>query len=88
MTCTRYPYSAHVTFPDGTSDDYDRWSNEATHAVVGRDRDGLTKSERLIVAEWCTDPEAARTCAEQWLARYGGEWTVVPVTYTTPGNLH
>jgi hypothetical protein len=87
MPRTQYPYLAHITFPDGTTRSFDRWGDGATFAVVGRDRVGLRRDEPLFVAEWRSGlEEYAQEEAARWLAGYGGEWFVVPVTYTSPGN--
>lgn len=89
-THTRYPFSAHVPFPDGTTHDFDRWGDSATFAIVGRDKVGKRNGEPFTVAQMCNGTREFTELAAKrdWLDRFGGEWSVVPVTHTSPGNLY
>lgn len=88
MPRTHYPYLAHLTYPDGTAHTFNRWGDTATFAVVGRDMTGVRRGEPIELTQWLRGTaESAQANAAQQLDDFGGEWFVVPVTYTSPGGL-
>jgi len=78
-------YTASVTMPDGTIDTFARYGDSDRFVIVGRDGVGVRKGERPWVAQWCATEQGARNVLPDW-QRYGGEWTILPVSYMDRGN--
>jgi hypothetical protein len=78
-------FTASITTEDGTIETYKRHGNSERFVIFGRDAAGVRKGERPIVAEWCASEQGARNVLPDW-QRYGGQWAILPVTYTDHGQ--
>lgn len=89
-TPARYPFAIHVPLPDGTTQTFNRWADDVRFAIIGQDRIGTRNGEPPYVADWCgsTEEHAQFIAKRDWLDQYGGEWHVVPVSYSTPGSVY
>jgi len=74
--------TAIVTLPDGTTRTYPRHGTTAQFVVYGRDAIAVRKNEPPGVAEWCANEPGAQNVLPYW-KKFGGEWSVLPVTYRT-----
>lgn len=74
-------YTASVTAPDGTIENFNRYGNGQRFVIFGRDAVGIRKDQRPFVAQWCASEEGAHNVLPDWQSD-GGEWMILPVTYT------
>lgn len=75
-------YLASVVTSTGSIETYSRHGNRAHFVIFGRDAVSVRTSKQPWVAQWCASERGARTALPEW-QRYGGEWMILPVAYTT-----
>ncbi|MGV7701653.1 hypothetical protein PJN16_10055 [Mycobacterium kansasii] len=75
-------YLASVVTSTGSIETYSRQGNRAHFVIFGRDAVSVRTSKQPWVAQWCASERGARTALPEW-QRYGGEWMILPVAYTT-----
>lgn len=73
---------ATITLPDGSTKTYTRHGTTAQFVVYGLDAVGVRRCELPGVAQWCANERGAQNVLPNW-TKYGGQWLILPVTYTS-----